>query len=103
MNVLILNGGSSSLKYHLFDMNSDLTIFKGIISNIGLDDSECIEISGGNGNDGIVRGLQHRWLIDEESAGQTITTAQDLYGGADGSGTNSPTYVGDVLRFKRNR
>jgi len=36
MNVLILNGGSSSLKYYLFDMDSDMTIFEGTVSNIGL-------------------------------------------------------------------
>ncbi len=37
MKVLILNGGSSSLKYHLFDMSSDSTIFQGVVSNIGLE------------------------------------------------------------------
>ncbi|RKY88270.1 acetate/propionate family kinase [candidate division KSB1 bacterium] len=39
MNVLILNGGSSSLKYYLFDMNTDTTVLEGMISNIALD--EC--------------------------------------------------------------
>ena len=40
MYVLIMNGGSSSLKYHLFDMKTDITIFVGIIKNIGLHNSE---------------------------------------------------------------
>ncbi len=39
MKILILNAGSSSLKYHLFDMDSDDAIFQGTISNVGLDDS----------------------------------------------------------------
>jgi len=34
MKVLILNGGSSSLKYHLFDMTTDTTMIEGNISNI---------------------------------------------------------------------
>ncbi|MDH5680990.1 MAG: acetate/propionate family kinase [Spirochaetota bacterium] len=34
MLVLILNGGSSSLKYHLFNMSSDTTLFQGIIKKI---------------------------------------------------------------------
>ena len=37
MNVLILNGGSSSLKYHLFDMKSEITLFEGMISNIAME------------------------------------------------------------------
>jgi len=36
MKVLILNGGSSSLKYHLFDMTTDTTMIEGNISNISL-------------------------------------------------------------------
>jgi acetate kinase len=37
MHVLILNGGSSSLKYHLFDMEQERTVFEGAVSNLGLD------------------------------------------------------------------
>ena len=36
MNVLIVNGGSSSLKYNLFDMETETAVFDGAISNIGL-------------------------------------------------------------------
>ncbi len=39
MQVLILNGGSSSLKYHLFEMNNRATILSGVVSNIGLAES----------------------------------------------------------------
>ncbi|MCK4546668.1 MAG: acetate/propionate family kinase [Candidatus Eisenbacteria sp.] len=37
MKVLILNGGSSSLKYHLLDMDSGRTVLEGTISNLGLE------------------------------------------------------------------
>ncbi len=40
MKVLILNGGSSSLKYHLFDMKSNITLFQGKISNIAISNGE---------------------------------------------------------------
>src|SRR3989339_1602599 len=36
MNVLILNCGSSSIKYQLIDMPSDIVLSKGLIDKIGL-------------------------------------------------------------------
>jgi hypothetical protein len=37
MNVLVINAGSSSLKYQLFDMDTEAVIAKGICERIGLD------------------------------------------------------------------
>lgn len=37
MNVLVVNAGSSSLKYQLFDTSSDTVIAKGLCERIGLD------------------------------------------------------------------
>lgn len=37
MNVLVINAGSSSLKYQLFDMNSEKILAKGLCDRIGLD------------------------------------------------------------------
>ena len=37
MNVLVINAGSSSLKYQLFDMDTEADIAKGICERIGLD------------------------------------------------------------------
>ena len=37
MNVLVINTGSSSLKYQLFDMNTESIIAKGICERIGID------------------------------------------------------------------
>lgn len=37
MNVLVINAGSSSLKYQLFDMETETVIAKGICERIGLD------------------------------------------------------------------
>jgi hypothetical protein len=75
------------------------------VSTVGFSDSECIAITSpaNFGNDGIVRGMQNHWRIDEKSAGQTIVTAQDLYNDQDGTGTNSPTYIGSPLRTLRSR
>ena len=36
MNVLILNGGSSSLKYYVLDMQTDATVLSGTVSNVGI-------------------------------------------------------------------
>jgi acetate kinase len=37
MNVLVINAGSSSLKYQLFDMSSKEVYAKGICERIGID------------------------------------------------------------------
>ena len=37
MNILVINAGSSSLKYQLFDMDTEKVIAKGICDRIGLD------------------------------------------------------------------
>ena len=39
MNVLVINAGSSSLKYQLFDMRTETIIAKGICDRIGIDGS----------------------------------------------------------------
>ncbi len=39
MDILVLNSGSSSLKYQLFDMTTENTTAKGLIERIGLKDS----------------------------------------------------------------
>ena len=40
MNVLVVNAGSSSLKYQLFDTTSDNVLAKGICDRIGIDGSK---------------------------------------------------------------
>jgi hypothetical protein len=72
------------------------------IYNVGLNDSECLAITSGNGNDAIVRGLQMHLRMDEASAGQTITIANDISGNnINGTGANSPTYIGSPIRILR--
>lgn len=39
MNVLVINCGSSSLKYQLIDMDNEIVLAKGLAEKIGLDDS----------------------------------------------------------------
>jgi acetate kinase len=40
MRILVINCGSSSLKYDLIDLNTDRSLIKGQVSRIGLDDSD---------------------------------------------------------------
>ncbi len=37
MNVLVINAGSSSLKYQLFDMDTEAVVAKGVCERIGID------------------------------------------------------------------
>ena len=40
MKVLVINCGSSSLKYQLFDMNAESVLAKGLVERIGIDGSQ---------------------------------------------------------------
>ena len=38
MNILVINAGSSSIKYQLIDMNTELPLASGIVERIGLEE-----------------------------------------------------------------
>lgn len=42
MKILVLNCGSSSLKFQIFDMTSEIVLAKGIVERIGLDNSSVV-------------------------------------------------------------
>ena len=39
MNILVINCGSSSLKYQLIDMNGEVVLAKGLVERIGIEGS----------------------------------------------------------------
>jgi acetate kinase len=39
MKVLVVNSGSSSIKYQLFDMTNESVLAKGLVERIGISDS----------------------------------------------------------------
>ena len=39
MKILVINSGSSSIKYQLFDMDKEIVMAKGGIQRIGIDNS----------------------------------------------------------------
>lgn len=42
MNILVINSGSSSLKYQLIDMNGEIVLAKGLVERIGIEGSKLI-------------------------------------------------------------
>jgi acetate kinase len=42
MNILVVNAGSSSIKYQLIDMNTELPLSSGIVERIGLDEGVIV-------------------------------------------------------------
>lgn len=46
MKVLVINCGSSSLKYQLFDMNNEEVMVKGLVERIGIEGSKLIQEKG---------------------------------------------------------
>lgn len=43
MNILVINAGSSSLKYQLIDMNTEQVLAKGLCERIGIDGSNIVQ------------------------------------------------------------
>lgn len=46
MKILVINCGSSSLKYQLFDMENEEVMVKGLVERIGIDGSRLIQEKG---------------------------------------------------------
>src|SRR6056297_2982796 len=53
MKILVINSGSSSLKYQLFNMETESVLAKGLIQRIGIDDS-FLEYENGNGDEIVI-------------------------------------------------
>ena len=47
MKVLVINAGSSSLKYQLIDMADESVIAKGLVERIGIEGSNIVHKKGG--------------------------------------------------------
>lgn len=65
MKILVINGGSSSLKYTLFDMADESVFFEGIIDRIGLAGSTH---SFGSGEEGAVATVKEMSISDQGEA-----------------------------------
>ena len=50
MKVLVLNSGSSSIKFQLFNMEKEIVLAKGLVERIGIEDS-AIEYENDNGQE----------------------------------------------------
>jgi acetate kinase len=59
MKILVLNCGSSSIKYQLFDMPSEEVLAKGIVEKIGLHGSKVTHKRNDGVKTEIVRDLEH--------------------------------------------
>lgn len=53
MKILVINSGSSSLKYQLFNMETENVLAKGLIQRIGIDDS-YLEYENGSGDEIVI-------------------------------------------------
>lgn len=63
MKILIINSGSSSVKYKFFDVKDEKELAKGIVERIGLKKSELIHIAAGGKEIKVIRDIS-----DHESA-----------------------------------
>ena len=96
----ILNFGRRS------DADPSNTFFDGYIDDLrvynrALPLDEIQAIFACKGTDGIVYGLQNRWLFNENQLGAVVTSITDIIGGYNGTPGNSPTYEESSLKFRR--
>ena len=67
MKVLILNAGSSSLKYQLIDMNGEKMLAKGLVERIGIDGSHICQKVGDKVFDAVAPMKTHtegiQWML----------------------------------------
>lgn len=64
MNVLVINSGSSSLKYELFDLDTERSLMSGNLSRIGMEGAEHARICGGEETRGGVDAPDHGAALD---------------------------------------
>jgi acetate kinase len=65
MKILVLNCGSSSIKFQLFEMSDQTVLAKGLVEKIGLNGS-CLKLTKGNGDQVVFEGeiLDHKIGIE---------------------------------------
>ena len=64
MKVLVINSGSSSLKYELFDLDTELSLMSGNLSRIGMEGAEHACICGDAETSSRVNAPDHRAALD---------------------------------------
>ncbi|MDC7227088.1 MAG: acetate kinase [Spirochaetales bacterium] len=98
MNVLVINSGSSSLKFQVIDMNTKQTLCKGLVERIGLDG--ILNYQPGNGE----KRSQHLEIPDHNTALgyvlDTISCNIDAVGHRivhGGAGVSAPLIINDKM------
>ncbi len=84
MKILVINSGSSSIKYQVFEMPQQNVICSGMVERIGLENAKVIYKSGGNTYEQVTEVPDHRTglqkiylqLIDEKHG--VLKTADDI-------------------------
>jgi acetate kinase len=64
MKVLVINSGSSSLKYELFDLNTEASLMSGAVTRIGLDDAQHAYACGGREDHRNIEAPDHLAALD---------------------------------------
>ena len=55
MKILVINCGSSSLKYQVFDMDNESVLAKGLVERIGIEGSQMKHVKTGSSNDYVIK------------------------------------------------
>ena len=84
MKILVINSGSSSIKYQVFEMPQQNVICSGMVERIGLENAKVIYKSGGNTYEQVTEVPDHRTglqkiylqLIDEKHG--VLKSADDI-------------------------
>lgn len=103
MKVLVINSGSSSLKYELFDMNTESSLMSGAVSRIGMEGSEHKYECGGDNNRETIEAPDHLSALKAvlgtitSAAGSPISSLSQLGAVAHRVGHGGTKYRGPVI------
>ena len=84
MNILVVNAGSSSLKYQLIDMNGEVELAKGLVERIGIEGSRMKHTANGE-----TTVIEKPIANHEEAAQMMLNALQANVVEADGTGTEA--------------
>ena len=98
MNILVINAGSSSLKYQLFEMNESKVLAKGLVERIGLENTKISQKSEGKPDFALVKDMKDHGLeINTFTVNQEEEVRRFYLLGIDGIITNYPDMTKRVL------
>ena len=103
MKVLVINSGSSSLKYELFDLHSESSLMSGAVTRIGIEGAELSFTGGGSENKEVIEAPDHLAALGfilktiTDAKGSPLKNLEEISAVAHRIGHGGSRYCGPVV------